>query len=759
MTFFTAFAIKLRWPIIIGFIAITGLFASRIPQVEVESEIKEMLPKDVASRVNLDAIEEIFGGTDMIMVLVTADDVLDPEVLRRVRGLSRRIERVKKIDRVLSLFTLKEIRSDTGQMVVESAVLRIPENDAEREELRDRLKNNEMIYGNVLGKEYKATAIIGLLNATAEDVQILADLETAIAATPGPGEVHVAGLPFIRSQVAINIGGDMRKFMPAGLLIMLVFLFFCFRQLRGVLLPFVVVLMSIIFAIGLIVILGWKIHILTILLPVLLIAVANDYGIHIYARYQEENTPGDTRDPKELAQAVMSHLTAPVLLTGVTTIGGFLSLLAHVLIPGRQLGILAAAAVAYALLGSLLFIPAVLAVIPKAKPVRQASDTDGKLPLLERILRFNGALASTRPKAVIITAVVIAGLVSLGATRLVVDVNTVKFFPPDSEVRKNDALINENFGGSTSISIVAEGDIKDPALLAHIDRLQQKLEAMPQVGTTTSVVDMVEDMNQAMHDGDPTQNRLPDSRDAVAQYFLFYSMSGDPEDFDRLVDFPFEHALLTARISGIATSSIEEVVQTTEAHIAAVPDGPFTLVGGFADILVEVVDLVIRGQLWSLLASLVVVGILVGLLFRSVVAALLGTAPLVLAMGLLFGLMGIFGVELNHITAMLSSIMIGVGVDYTIHFLWRYRQERRAGLSPAEGIRRTLTTTGRGIIFNALSVIVGFVALLLSAFLPVNMFGFLIVVSIAACLVGGLVVLPAIVLVVRPAFLEPLKRS
>ena len=102
---------------------------------------------------------------------------------------------------------------------------------------------------------------------------------------------------------------------------------------------------------------------------------------------------------------------------------------------------------------------------------------------------------------------------------------------------------------------------------------------------------------------------------------------------------------------------------------------------------------------------------------------------------------GIFGVELNHITAMLSAIMIGVGVDYTIHFLWRYRQERQGGLDAPDAIRTTLTTTGRGIVFNALSVIVGFIALLFSAFTPVNMFGFLIVVSIGACLVGALVVL------------------
>jgi predicted RND superfamily exporter protein len=108
-------------------------------------------------------------------------------------------------------------------------------------------------------------------------------------------------------------------------------------------------------------------------------------------------------------------------------------------------------------------------------------------------------------------------------------------------------------------------------------------------------------------------------------------------------------------------------------------------------------------------------------------------------------------------TAMLSSIMIGVGVDYTIHFLWRYRAERRNGLGAPEAVKKTLTTTGRGIVFNALSVIVGFLVLFTSGFMPVRFFGFLVVVSIFSCLVGALVFIPALCLVFRPDFLEPNK--
>jgi hypothetical protein len=260
-------------------------------------------------------------------------------------------------------------------------------------------------------------------------------------------------------------------------------------------------------------------------------------------------------------------------------------------------------------------------------------------------------------------------------------------------------------------------------------------------------------MNQVVMGGGEEHNKLPDSREAVAQYFLLYSMGGDPEDFERMVDFEFTHALVTARINSLGTSDIGRVVETANAHLAAHPAGKRALVAGFGPLFVDLVDAVVRGQVVSLGLSLLLVFILVSAVFRSPSAGLYAVVPLVLAISLLFGLMGHVGIELNIVTAMLSSIMIGVGVDYTIHFLWRYREERLSA-SAEEAIVATLTTAGRGIVFNALSVVTGFAVLLLSNFLPVKFFGFLVVVSITACLVGALVLLPAMVLLLKPAFLE-----
>jgi predicted RND superfamily exporter protein len=230
-------------------------------------------------------------------------------------------------------------------------------------------------------------------------------------------------------------------------------------------------------------------------------------------------------------------------------------------------------------------------------------------------------------------------------------------------------------------------------------------------------------------------------------------MSGDPEDFEKLVDFPYEHAMVTARLNTTSTPKLHALVRNVNAMVGDDEDVDF--VGGFGVVLAEMSHSVVNGQVISLAVAVVLIGLLLMILFRSIVAGLMATIPLGVSIVTLFGLMGILSIELNVAVAMLSSIMIGVGVDYTIHFLWRYREERRQGLGEIESVRKTLTTTGRGIMFNAFSVVIGFVVLIVSGFMPVRFFGFLVVISILSCLIGALVLVPSLCLVVRPQFLEP----
>lgn len=752
-----AVVIRLRWPIVALFIVVTAVFALQLPRAEMDTEMKNQLPRDLPTRLNLDRIEEIFGGTDMAMIVLSADSIVAPGVLTRLQKLSAGMESLEHCQRVVGPFTAKDLQGDSLGLTVEPAIPAIPETEAEQQALRERLARNPLVHGNLISTDFRHALALCFLSPDAQDAELIDALERIIEENPGEGEALVGGMPVTRVSLTRDMRKDMRRFLPAGLLVMLVFLMICFRQARGVLLPAAMTVMAIVVTMGLIPLLGWKIHTVTVLLPVILIAVANDYGIHIVARYQEDNAPGNRLTPRELAQRGATELVFPVLATGVTTMIGMLCLSSHLVVPAKQLGVLAAVGVCFAMLGSLLFIPAVLSVLPKAKPVVDASGAQGENGLLGKSLAWVARVVPRHPKRILVTAAVVCLGAGVFTTRVTVDTNPMSFYQQEDPIWRSTHLLNEHLGGWAGLSVVAEGDIKDPKVLQELDGLEQHLKKHPSVGTTTSMAGVMRKMNQVMHEGDAAYDVIPETKELVAQYLLLYTMSGSEEDFSKLVDFDYRHAQVMAKVTDSGTQAATDVVAYTKSYVAERPEGSLRLVGGLLDVMAELVHHIVWGQIESLAWAAGLTLLVVALVLRSWAGGVLAVAPLLMALAMIFGVMGLTGVELNLVTALLSSIMIGVGVDYTIHFLWRYRDERAAGLDPAEAVGRTLATAGRGIIFNGVSVVIGFLVLAVSEFQPVRFFGLLVGLSIFASLVAALVVVPALVLVLRPRFLEPRK--
>ena len=344
--------IRTRWILIVVFTAITAFFALQLPKAEMDTELKNQLPPDLPTRVNLNKIEELFGGTDMVMIVLSSDDLLKASTLERFRELSDRMGKLPELQRIVSPFTAKDLRGEDGEMIVEQAIPSIPQDEAGVQELRKRLEENPLIHGNLISNDFKHGVIIGFLDPKASDEVLIEKLEKLLIEVPGPEEAFIGGMPMTRVALTKDMRKDMRRFLPGGLALMLVFLLVCFRQARGVLLPFLMTVMSIIVSMGLVPMLGWKIHTATILLPVILLAVANDYGIHLLARYQEDNAPGTNHSSEELARRGVIELTRPILATGLTTMVGLLCLLSHLIIPAKQLGVLAACGVGFAMVGS-----------------------------------------------------------------------------------------------------------------------------------------------------------------------------------------------------------------------------------------------------------------------------------------------------------------------------------------------------------------------------------------------------------------------
>ena len=735
--------IKFRKLIIALFIVFTLLMAIPLKDSSVDSDVENMLPDHL--RVHLKELEEKFGGMEIVFVVVEDKDVLRPAVLAQINAISDALKEVKDIEKVNSIPMV-----DDDPFADEKPEEGTPEELAQREELRKMLKGNDMVMRTLINDDFTAATVLVRMKNNGKGLEITKNIREAVAKIEGPGKVTLGGLPVIKEHISEDLPKDMAVFMPLGLLIMFCILFVSFKQLRGVLLPFSVVIMSIAVSMGLVPLLGWQMTTLTVIMPVILIAVANGYGIHIISRYQLHNMEAHgKKSAEELAKAVFSDMTAPVILTGVTTIAGMLCLMTHTVVPAAQLGILASVGISFALFASIFFIPAVLSMMKVPTPVINKENR----PATEKLLLNLATFVSNHPKMFLIFTLVLTIVMAFGIPKIVVDSNLASYYPKGHPAQVASQLINDNFGGSQIISVNVKADIKDPQVLKKIDEVEQTINKNPNVGNTLSIAKLIKLVTKgAYQPGEKGFGEIPETKSAVDFFLTKYNEMGDPDELTKLVNPDFTQAQIIVQLNSESSETIKKVVIDTQKLIENEPI--FSEITGSGVMFKDLIDSVIDGQVISLVLSFVLVSFLVMILFKSVVAGIIAGIPLGVSLVLMFGVMGFTGVTLDIATALISSIVIGVGVDYMIHFLWRYKIEMQKHGNPAEAVKHTLLTTGRGIIFNAVSVMVGFVILLFSSFLPIRYFGALIVLSIAVCLVGSIVLLPSICIIFRPKFLE-----
>jgi len=565
----------------------------------------------------------------------------------------------------------------------------------------------------------------------------------------GPEQIHIAGLPITRREVSTTMTSDMKKLFPYGIILMILLLVFSFRSWMGTFLPFVVVIMSIVFTVGLIVLFHVKMTIVEMMIPVMLIAIANSYSIQIVTQYFVEYLRNPKADKDGLIRLILSYLTTPVFMSGFTTLIGFLSLQSHILPPAKHLGLFCACGTTIAFIFSLTFIPAALKLLDFPMILKATESHDRT----SRFLIGWGHFFTRFRKSFLVVCLISIIAISTGISRIIVDTNPVAYWRKSSEIRRSNDVIDRNFGGSSTLSILATGNIKAPEFLKKIENLCIFLEKQPAVTQANSIVDQLKRMNQAFHGDSSQYHVIPATNEEVAQYLFLYSLTGNTKDLDRFVDYDYAQAQILARVNDSSSKVSYKLYTDTKDYIAKnLGTENFPSVSGMAPLIGVLSELIIDGQIRSLLLSIICVFLIVAVAFRSLTAGLISIVPLSAALICLFGIMGYIGITLNMATAMLSSIMIGVGIDYTIHFMYRFRLEAQKGADAEDAVIRTLTTSGKGIVYNAVSVIIGFAVLMLSGFEPINFFGFLIVVSISGCLFGALTVLPALLVWIKPSF-------
>ena len=745
------FVIRYRWWIIITTVLLVVASIVPVLRIRINPDLESYMPGSMPSKQHNRIISDVFGNDEMILIVLETRDVMDNKTLKRVREISEAFSLMPGFGRVYSICQAKNIRSEEGSMAVDPALGELPQNDSEREALRAAIKENDMVYRVVVSEDFRYALIMLSSTKNIPDDQLMEVVNATLADFPGDEKVYVTGAPYLRDESNQKIGHDLLVLLPIGLLVMFLFLFVTFREIRSVLLPFSAVLFSIVICLALIPVFGWELSLIGVLIPIMMIAIANNYGVYFVARFQDLNAAGPDLSVNALVTKTTAYLVKPVALCGLTTIVGVLGLAAHLLIPARQMGVVTALGITFALLCSLLFIPAVMSLLKKGNARKTLSN--GTNGFFTSVLTRTAHRITERPRMVVIVFMLFMGLSAAGLLFLRIAPDSNKVLPEKHAFNKAISIADTHFGGSKVIYAMYDGDVTDPGLLNSLDRYEQELKMLPNVGTVTSLATIVRKISKALNDSTESgYDAIPPSQQAIAQYLELYSMSGDPADLEQYVSFDYTKTLMTIQYQADNLAQVRQIPDML--HRLSQKDSLTPVIGGPSLTDKDISESVEHGQYYSLLAAFVAILILLSLIFKSIYAGMLGSLPLVFAVLCTFGLMGWLGIELNIVTALLSSISIGLGVDFTIHVLWRIKWELASGNDYAGSITSTLKTIGRGIIINACSVMLGFAVLFLSAFPLIRSFAFLIIVSLILCLVSGLVLVPAMCYLFRPEFLN-----
>jgi uncharacterized protein len=744
------FSKRTRWLFIVTPVLISLVMLLPLRKARINADLNTYLSDRIPAKQNIEKLEALFGKTDPIVLILKASDVLNDSTLTRIDELTCGFQKMESLKDVISLSTSKYIRGEEGSMLVDPVIRKLPETPEEKEILRSEIISNPLVYKLLISDDFQYTMILMNPAKGFSDDEIIKGIRHTLNEFPGPEKTWLNGMPYFRDEIQKKATRDLAILMPLGLLIMIGFLYFSFRELKGVFLPLSVVLMSIIVAMGLMPLLGYELSLIAVLVPILMIAIANNYGVHIITRYQEINARHPGRTMARIVSEAVYYLKKPILLTALTTIAGILGMVTHVMLPAKQMGIVSAAGITFALVLSLYYTPALLTGLKKGIPKK--TYIQGKKTAIDNILMRMGKITTLWPQRVILVFLMSFILLGTGIYRLKVSINNEKMMPSSHPLRVSTALANEHFGGTKIISVLFEGDILDPDVLGSMDHFETELKKKPQVGGVTSLATVVRTISRALNDpGDSLYNAIPRNRETIAQYIELYNMSGDPADFEKLTDFGYTKANLNIQFKA---NNIQEF-RDIEASIQKLADSsPYaTLIAGNCLVEKELAEAIVRGQNYSLLFALFSIILLLAWIFRSFMAGIIGSIPLAFTLVCNFGLMGWAGFELDIATSLLSSVAIGLGVDYTIHFFWRLKTELSDGLEYKRAIRKTIKTTGRGIAINAFSVMIGFSVLFVSGLTILKSFGFLIIFSLTLCLLSALLFIPSICLLIRPRFL------
>ncbi len=734
------FIARYPWPIIVVFALLTVLAGVGLTRLAVDASVTAMYPDHAAITDVQDEIERTFGAGQML-VAVLDGEVFTPASMQAIRDLTLGLGAVPGITDVISLANAQRMEDDDGFLIVEDLFPAFgPIDQATIDAGRAYLETATAYRGGVLAALGGGSANLMMeADPNAPSDVLVSGIREQIAlhwTGAGLGQAHLAGGPAVDEAMRDTLMREAPVMVVVAAALIVLMLYLNFRNLRGALLPLLTVVVGLVWSVGMMGWLGGAFTTITPIAPVAILAVGSSFSLHLLGRYAMELAH---RRSREAAVATAVRETGVgVLISGMAIAAALATLGLSGMSAVRELGWLVAGGVLAALAASLLLLPAILVLMRPPKRVLDPEAAGAIGGLLRGLARF----VDRRRKPILLAGLVLAGLAAWGATRIEANTAVISYFRQDSEIRRDYQRVEEAFGGSAQVQVLLRGDMGDPATLQAMLDFQEAAQQVGGMGRSNSIADVLGSIHQTL----TGEEALPASREAVAQEMLIYQMSGDVRQISRYVTVDGSLGRIDLSTSSGSTAQLRRQLEQIEAlgeRILA-PHAQASYAGS-ALLQLAIEDTLLHDFLISLSLAIVLV-IVIDSFVRSLAAALVTIIALLLTIALQYGLLGLLGVPLDLATMLLGALAIGVG-DYAIHLTVRYMEQRRAGQPPEQAMAEAIFTSGRSVLFTALTLGAGFGALLVSSFVPIRTLGGLMAFTVLSVGVTSLTLLPAACLV------------
>ncbi len=755
------------WLLVVA-VLLTAFFASQWRHLYTEHQDQALMPGDLTQAI-LDDFRQTFGNDDFIYILVDTEGVLDTTTLERLQALAGHLrDGVPYLKRLTWLGSAEQVLSVPDGIEIRPLMSEIPRDTSQMRALRERIEQDSQLTDNLISQDERTAGILLEFHDYPEDRarpddnprgDITVAVQQVLERYPDLATYAVGG-PIINDTYRRIAAQESSSLGLITLALMVVLLAVTTRSLSGVLIPFTVIAVSLIWTFGIIGLLGGRLSELVIMLPILLICVGIGDSMHFIAEQQRRFRLHGGGDRDALHQSIVESLgrvMMPIFLTSLTTAVGFLAFLTIGLVPIREIGMQAALGVSVTWLLSVVLAP-VLASF--SRPGRGAAvDPDrtgpaGHLDWPHRLLTAASSFAVTRPRIVVIAFLAVSAAGLVGYLQVEAETNSVKDFSPDHPLRQAYEYVDRQMGGSMALELILDtghpDGIKEPAVLRQIQRLQDYIDSHPLTRRTDSILDAIKRTRQALNGGDRAFYNVPDTRRQTAELLFLYETGGGAQ-LDSFVSFEYDRARLRVRTRELSTESVRHFIADVDRFVQSglAPDIQVTYTGTMA-VMTSLAEHIVRGQQYSFLAAFAGIALLLILVLQSVRLGLIAMVPNLFPVLLALGIMGFAGIYMHMMLMILAPIIIAVSVDDTIHFFYSFRQEFLRTYRYAEAICQTMVSVGRPLLFTTLVLSIGLSILSLSSIDTLNDFGLLSGCAFIGALIADLLLGPALLMLLKP---------